>query len=821
MDSENATTERNDEQTVPQYQIQIENYDFELKQLKGNLFILEQEHAREQMKINSKLESAKRALEKPMKDLEKAQNSKSSNEDEENNKINKEKKKIESQKQKSIEKKDKLKKILDLKKNEEKENYEKMLMLENDIISTEIEKKKMEEEIPVLDKKTESIVKTYPNSFKKLTEDFILFDKKSRIEVSIKEIENKINLQNYKVKEFKDIKENFDNLTQKKQGNKGDVELKIKLNEKKQTEINNLVNSLIKKVNKNLQIEILFTMLDSYFEDKNYIENQINVKTVKKVIIPFIKQVLDKYNEMNNNQIELINQHEKEISDLGDVKPATIQIKRDIKMKKNKLKEEKSFSNYLNKLIKISDSILEKYKPYESKPDTDFVDKMVEIECFDKLKEMILISSEGDKDEIRKSFEEYLELKEEKTREHFILIGGSKDANTECEDVKRQSVRLNDMVIRHQNQIDKFNKEKKVLQDELKALNDTINLRSRELKASLSKFTQEQFNEYFNYNKDKLELLLFKEKKLIVKNNQYDLTKDNLQENVLIDHSRKKTNMYIYLKRKHLLEYLCHLYNEDNLDLKGINERTKKSYTELITQINNSEKEINSLEEEINKFDDNIQEIKSKVDNKNLRDNNLLEELENKVQKLQNNVSDLENEKYQENTEFEKKKDGYTEKIKEIKEEIEELEGQLNVKLNNMTKGEVNLYLKYDNNAKNYNPDKDKFNPSIYGYSFKEFEFDSENDIMLIKDMRNKIIEKRIKYDLIKRISLDTDSVKLVDEIESKYYKNEKEKNKDLNLKKKIKFFVILRRSNLDLVAKEYKDYKAFADIINSIIIHK
>jgi len=37
---------------------------------------------------------------------------------------------------------------------------------------------------------------------------------------------------------------------------------------------------------------------------------------------------------MNNNQIELINQHEKEISDLGDVKPATIQIKRDIKMKK-------------------------------------------------------------------------------------------------------------------------------------------------------------------------------------------------------------------------------------------------------------------------------------------------------------------------------------------------------------------------------------------------------------------------------------------------------------------------------------------------------
>ena len=34
-------------------------------------------------------------------------------------------------------------------------------------------------------------------------------------------------------------------------------------------------------------------------------------------------------------------------------------------------------------------------------------------------------------------------------------------------------------------------------------------------------------------------------------------------------------------------------------------------------------------------------------------------------------------------------------------------------------------------------------------------------------------------------------------------------------------FFVVLRIKNLDLVAKEYNDYKKFADIANSIIIHK
>ena len=820
MDS-HEVSENYDDYRVPQYQMQIENLDFQLKQLKGDLFILEQDHTQAQVKINSKLESAKRALEKPMKDLQKAQNYKNMNKGEEISKIKDQITKIDSEKQKSIDKINKLEENLALKYNEENEKYERMCMLENDINSTEIEKKKMEEEIPTLDKKTESIVKTYPNAFKKLTDDFILFDKKSRIEVNIKEIENKIILQNYKVKQFKDIKENYDNLTEKKQGNKGDVELKLKLNEDKQNDIDNLVSSLIQNINKIMQIETFFPMFDSYFENKNYIENKTEVKSIKKYVLPFINQLLEKYNDMNNEQIETINLHEKEISDLNDIKPATIQIKREIKQKKNKLKEEKTFSNYLTGLINLCENILEIYKPYESKSDTDSVDNSAENEFFDKIKEMMLLSAEGDKEEIEKNFKEYLELKEEKNSEYVNLMGGSKDANTECDDVKKHCNRVNDMVIRHQNQIEKFNKEKKILQDELKALNDTINLRSRELKASLNKFTEEQFSEYFNKNKDLLKLLLYKEKKNIVKNNQYELTKENIKENILIDHSRKKTNMYIYLKRKHLLEYLCHLYSEDNFDLRGINERTKKAYNELISQINNSLNEINKVKEEINTYDEKIQEKNGRIDDADVMDNNKIEKLNYKVESLQNNVSALEDEKYKEKMKFENRKYELIEQIKGIQEQIDELEGQLETKLNNMTCGVVNLYLKYDNNTRNFNPDKDRFNPSIFGYSFKEFEFQPDNEMMIIKDIRNNIIEKKVKYELIKRISLDADSIKLVNDIETKYYKDEKEKNKDMNRKKKIKLFVILRRGNLDIVAKEYKDYKKFVDIVNSIIIHK
>ena len=821
MIEDNEQSERYDEPTVPQYQNQLENLDFELKKLKGNLFILEQEHTREQIRINSKLESARRALEKPLKDLQKTQNTVSSGKDKEINKINEQMRQIDDQKQKKIEKINKLEEDLSSKYNEENERYEKMSMLDNDIYSTEIEKKKMEKEISVLDKKTETILKTYPESFKKLTDDFILFDKKSRIEVNIKEIENKITLQNYKVKEYQDIVDDFDKISEKKSNNAGDVELKIKLNEEKQNDIDNLASSISQSANQIIQIEKFFPMFDQYFEEKNYIENKIDVKTVKNVVLPFVNDILEKYNEMNNNQLEVIGQHEKEIEDLSDIKPATMLIKREIKQKQNKLKEEKSFSDYLNKLIKICEEILEKYKPYESKPETEFLDSKIEIEYFEKLKELILLSCEGSKEEIEKNYEDYLEIKEEKVRDYFFLVGGSKDANAQCDDVKNQKKGFNDIIIRHQNQIKTFIKQKKVLEDELKALNDTINLRSRELKSSLSKFNEEQFSDYFNYNKDLLKLLLFKEKKNIVKNNQYELTKDNIQENVLIDHSRKKTNMYLYLKRKYLLEYLCHLYSEDNLDLKGINERTKKAYTDLTNQINSTISEINSHKEEINAFNEQISEKNNQADNTNSAGSPAVEDLNYKVQKLQNNINIYEDQKNQEQMEFENKKTTFEEQIKQITQEIEELEEQLNNKLNGMTSGIINLYLKYDNNTKNFNPDKDKFIPTRFGYSQREFEFSPENGVLLIRDTRNKIVEKKVKYDFIKRISVDADSVKLVDEIETKYYHDEKEKNKDTNRKKKIKFFVTLRRGNLDLVAKDYNDYKRFSDIIKSIVIHK
>ena len=102
MSAENEITEQYEEPSVPQYQIQLENLDFELKKLKANLFILEQEHSRKQVLIQSKLDFAKRALEKPLQDLEKAKHSDSSSKGEKTLKMNKELNLIEQKKTENI-----------------------------------------------------------------------------------------------------------------------------------------------------------------------------------------------------------------------------------------------------------------------------------------------------------------------------------------------------------------------------------------------------------------------------------------------------------------------------------------------------------------------------------------------------------------------------------------------------------------------------------------------------------------------------------------------------------------------------------------------
>ena len=817
MSTENEATEQYEEPTVPQYQIQLENLDYELKKLKANLFLLEQEHSRKETRIKSKIDSAKKALEKPLRDLEKAKNNDSSLKGEETNKLKEELNLIAKKKEENAEKIQKLEENLGPKLAEQNLKYERMSMLENDIQSTEVEKKRLEKEILTLDKKTEQIIKTYPESFKKLTDDFILFDKKSRIEVNIKEIENKKILQNYKVKEFQEIKSHFDELTSEKEGNAGDIELKLKLNEEKQNEINTLVNSLGQGVNQIIQIEKYFNMFDALFQNKDYINNKIPENTIKNTIMPFINDLFENYSEMNNNQLDVIDEYQKEIDDLNDIKPASMQIKKDLKLKENKIKEEKNFSEYLQKLVNICQNLKESKWALATGP----MDISDEQNFYEKLKEMISLSAETSKEEVEKQLDEYLELKEEKAREYFYLVGGSSNANDEFNQIKEQANGYNDIITRHKNEIDNLIKEKKLLQNELKALNDTINLRSRELRNSLSKFTEEEFTDYFNINKALLKLVLFKEKKSIVKNNQYELSKENIHESVLEDHSRKKTNMYTYLKRKYLLEYLCHIYTEDNLDFKDMNERTKKAFEELSSEISNLFKEIDTYKEEINNCDDKINAKKSEINDTNFSGNNLVNKLNDKIGILKGNLNSLEKELEQERMEYENNKSNYETQIHQLTQEIEELEELLNNKLNRMTDGTINLFLKYDDNTINFNPEKDKFIPGKYGYSQREFNFNHETQTLYIKDTRNNIIEKKIKYDTIKRISLDVESFKLVEEIEKKSYKDDREKNKDPKRKIKIKFFVVLRRKNLDLVAKEYNDYKKFADIANSIIIHK
>ena len=130
-------------------------------------------------------------------------------------------------------------------------------------------------------------------------------------------------------------------------------------------------------------------MFDALFQKKDYINNNIPEDTIKNIIMPFINDLFENYSEMNNNQLDVIDEYQKEIDDLNDIKPASMQIKRDLKLKENKLKEEKIFSEYLQKLVKICEILKESKWALGTRP----MEISEEQNFYEKLKEMILLSA--------------------------------------------------------------------------------------------------------------------------------------------------------------------------------------------------------------------------------------------------------------------------------------------------------------------------------------------------------------------------------------------------------------------------------------------
>ena len=114
-----------------------------------------------------------------------------------------------------------------------------------------------------------------------------------------------------------------------------------------------------------------------------------------------------------------------------------------INQKNKELQQEQDVLNYINKLIDICKNILEICKQYDSKPDINFIDDKDESEIFEKIKEMLLLSAEGDKEDFEYKFNQFLGLEEEKNRELFDLFGARKDANNETENAKKELNRLN------------------------------------------------------------------------------------------------------------------------------------------------------------------------------------------------------------------------------------------------------------------------------------------------------------------------------------------------------------------------------------------
>lgn len=813
----NPAFDRESDNKVMDMKKEIENKDYEIKKLKSEFSLIEQEHKRETLKLQKKIESILKTREDSMNSLKKnmAKNGSEEKKKEEKQKLKEELTQAINEKKYIEETIRNLENSLPEKYMEENKQYELLNMFENDIYSTENEKSLMEKEVPVLEERMKTMFSTYPINFKKLSNDFQLFDHKQRLDTEIQELDKRIILLNNKIERTTKYLEEDKNSEKNKKYASSLYQVEIKLKQGLEDDIKEIESGLNYEVEPYLCIDKLFTIITNYFNEKNYNENNISNNSLLNTFQPIKDELLKAYNEDKENLTKSIFSIEKDINALLDSKPLGDDKKKKIEILKKENKANKDRLNILEKLIfrakKLYDSYCTLGKSGTS--DTNSIDQ----DFFKKLEEMIFLTSlNPNKEEAVGKVQDYLDLQEIRGKENFKEKSSKKSSEEEIEAVKRYSQMTEGTLNKRKGELEEYQKIRKRTQDQLKGINDTIKSRAKELKNSLSKKQKEEFDSYFSQNKDLMNILLNKEKKVIIVNNEYELTKNQVKENVLVDHSRKKVNIYTLLQKKHLLEYLVNLFREDNTDLVPLRQKIQQAYDEITTSIKNDLEEIDKKSQSLNEIKNkinNVQNIVNQLSPEEIAEQEIMAKTENEINEVNFLIE-------QENQKFLGKQREYQGRIDQLMEEIKALSEELGNKLNAMASGEKNLYLKKNPKMKNFSPLKDEFDTLVFGYCLRQFEFLPQEQILIIKsDKNNNLKEQKIPYDTIKKIILDQDSVKLVDDIEAKVYENEEEKQNDMN--KWIKFFVNLRRGNLDIATNNYNDYKEFVDIINTIIVHK
>lgn len=443
-----------------------------------------------------------------------------------------------------------------------------------------------------------------------------------------------------------------------------------------------------------MTFEKIKILIQNYYTQKNFdLENEINVLLVKN-LGEKLREMKNEFIQIKNEKFLTKNKLEKYISDLiMSTKGVTDKAKyeKELKQRQNELerinneisllelnckKKETLFNKYIIVLRnKCKKSAQESY--YEMNPAI-----VIETEFEEKLKEEILraidyseVMTEEEKIKNKNLVEIYFKdlINREKHIQSLFIKKKKTDENNEI--LIKSLEKLEENITLTETEI--ANKKPIInnLSIKEKILFEKIQSRSRNLTSNLEQLGEIEFGKYLKSN----DMVLSNMKRIYgnkVLDKVFKVQKQKILENIILDHSYKKSKINEFLNEINKLEQRIDSYNNNIIELDNNYKNSLRKFEDLIDFKNIKKKEKNFLEE--SKHD-----LKEKME---MTMDNQLKELENEKTQLQykfnlgfyvekakslgTNIDKLKNERDKYRYEFENFKNIINEKEKKLYLEV-------------------------------------------------------------------------------------------------------------------------------------------------------
>lgn len=425
---------------------------------------------------------------------------------------------------------------------------------------------------------------------------------------------------------------------------------------------------MAKYVNDLVTFEKIKILIQNYYSQKNFdLENEINVLLVKN-LGEKLKEMKNEFIQIKNEKFLTKNKLEKYITDLSMTTRGSVdksKYEKELKQRQNELerinneisllelnckKKETLFNKYIIVLRnKCKKSAQESY--YEMNPaiviETEFEEKLKD----EILKTISISDAMNDEEKIKNKNLVEIYFKEMINREKIIqsLYIKKKKTDENNEILLKSLEKLEENITLTETEI--ANKKPTIsnLVIKEKILVEKIQSRNRNLTSNLEQLGEIEFGKYLKSN----DMVLSNMKKIYgnkVLDKVFKVQKQKILENIILDHSYKKTKINEFLNEINKFEQKIDLYNNNIIDLETNYKNSLIKYEDLINFKNIKIKEKNFLEE--SKID-----LKEKIE---LTLENQLKELENEKVQLQ----------YKFNMEF------YLEKAKNLGMSIDKLKNE-------------------------------------------------------------------------------------------------------------------------------------------------